>query len=97
MDCIVPHLNTYHSYNSLPSTMGSPVGLVYGFFTKIYLFTYFMYLGVLPYVCLSEGVRSPRPAVTALPCGCWELTLGPQKISSAPRSSTISPALAHGF
>ena len=32
------------------------------------------------YVCLGEGVRSPGTGVTdscELPCGCWELNLGP--------------------
>jgi hypothetical protein len=38
-----------------------------------------MYIGVLP-ACLCEGVTSPGTEATdsgELPCGCWELNLGP--------------------
>jgi len=39
-----------------------------------------MYIGVWLRVCLCKGVRSPGTGVTdrcELPCGCWELNLGP--------------------
>jgi hypothetical protein len=44
-----------------------------------------MCIGVLSAVCLCEGVRSSGTGVTdrcELPCGCWELNLGPLKEQS---------------
>lgn len=53
---------------------------------------HFMYIGVLPHVCLCEGVRSSESEITdscELPHGHWELNLGPLQKQSEPSLQSL--------
>jgi hypothetical protein len=61
----------------------------------VYLFIYtFCALVFCLHVCLCKGVRSSGTGVTdrcELPCGCWELNLGP--LEEQPVLLTAEPSL----
>ena len=72
-----------------PSVHGDIFFIRLIFYRFISMYVYFMCMSVIP-ACmqctqrLEEGIISPRTGVIGgceLPCGCWELNLGPCKTS----------------
>jgi hypothetical protein len=81
---------THVNYNSY-FCISSPGLSWFGFFKSNLLYVHLVFC---LHVCLCESVGAPETGVTKscdLPCGCWELNLGP--LEELPVLSTTEPSL----